>query len=58
MGGMAEARKKGMGLKMKRGGSVKKRAKSSSKNLEVWEPLKEVEVLKAYFKWQLLLLGL
>ena len=30
-GGMAEARKKGMGLKMKRGGSVKKRAKSSSK---------------------------
>ena len=31
MGGMAEARKKGMGLKMKRGGSVKKRAKSSSK---------------------------
>jgi hypothetical protein len=31
MGGMAEARKKNMGLKMKRGGSVKKRAKSSSK---------------------------
>ena len=30
-GGMATARKKGMGLKMKRGGSVKKRAKSSSK---------------------------
>ena len=30
-GGMASARKKGMGLKMKRGGSVKKRAKSSSK---------------------------
>ena len=31
MGGMATARKKGMGLQMKKGGSVKKRAKSSSK---------------------------
>ena len=31
MGGMMNARKKNMGLKMKRGGSVKKRAKSSSK---------------------------
>ena len=30
-GGMATARKEGMGLQMKKGGSVKKRAKSSSK---------------------------
>ena len=92
MGGMMNARKKNMGLKMaeggpvgsglkpvpsgnkglsklptpvrnkmgymKKGGMAKKVLNHPLKNLEVWERLKEAEVLKEHFKWQLLLSGL
>jgi hypothetical protein len=53
MGGMAEARKKNMGLKMKRGGSVKKPSKSSSKKSRGTGAAKRGTKFKGtYSRWQ------